>query len=146
MPVGDDILSLRMLLVGAPAYFARNGRPQHPHDLARHECVVRVIDGFPEPWSFAIDGRRSLVRVHGRFRTSSVAATAAVVLRGHGLGVAPLWQIRDPVDRGLIEVVLEAFEVPRIPIQAVFPPTRMPVAKTRALIDVLADRLRTERL
>ena len=86
------------------------------------------------------------MRVDGRFRTDSVAATVAVVLRGLGLGLAPLWQIRGLLDQGLIDVILEEFEVPKLPIHAVFAPTRMPVAKTRALIDVLADRLRNERL
>lgn len=137
---------LRVVAFGAPAYFASNGRPQHPRDLTRHECVVRVADGYPEPWPFRIGGERRLVRVDGRFRTDSVAATVAVVLRGLGLGLAPLWQIRGLLDQGLIDVILEEFEVPKLPIHAVFAPTRMPVAKTRALIDVLADRLRNERL
>jgi DNA-binding transcriptional LysR family regulator len=138
--------ALRVVAFGAPAYFAANGRPQHPRDLIRHECIVRIVDGRPEPWPFRIDGQRRLVRVNGRFGTDSVAATAAVVLRGLGLGLAPLWQIHDLLDQGLVEVVLEAFEVPRIPIHAVFRPTRMPVTKTRAFVDVLADRLRSARL
>ncbi|WP_247437194.1 substrate binding domain-containing protein [Bradyrhizobium sp. 139] len=137
---------LRVVAFGAPAYFAGNGRPRHPCDLTRHECVVRVADGHPEPWPFRIGRQRRLVRVNGRFRTDSVAATAAVVLGGLGLGLAPLWQIRSLLDQGLIELVLEEFEVSKLPIHAVFRPTRMPVAKTRAFIDVLADRLRNERL
>lgn len=137
---------LRVVAFGAPAYFAGNGRPRHPDDLTRHECIVHVANGHPEPWPFRIGGQRRPVRVNGRFRTNSVGATAEAVLRGLGLGLAPLWQIRDLVDQGLLEVILEEFEVARLPIHAVFPPTRMPVAKTRAFIDVLADRLRAERL
>ena len=55
--------------------------------------------------------------------------------------MAPHWQIRDLVDEGLLEVILAEFEAAKFPIHAVFPPTRMPVTKTRALIDVLAQRL-----
>jgi DNA-binding transcriptional LysR family regulator len=137
---------LRVVAFGAPAYFAGNGRPGNPLDLARHECIVRVVDRSPEPWPFRIGGQRRLVRVNGRFRTDSLAATTAVVLRGLGLGLAPLWQIRSLLDQGLIEIILEEFEAARLPIHAVFPPTRMPIEKTRAFIDVLADRLRSERL
>jgi DNA-binding transcriptional LysR family regulator len=68
------------------------------------------------------------------------------VLRGLGLGRVPLWQIRGLLDQGLVEVVLEEFEAAKLPIHAVFPPTRTPIAKTRAFIDVLAGRLRNERL
>jgi DNA-binding transcriptional LysR family regulator len=72
--------------------------------------------------------------------------TAAAPLRGFGLGMAPLWQIRDLVEEGLLEVILEEFEAAKFPIHAVFPPTRMPIAKTRALIDVLAQGLERARL
>src|SRR3546814_17402581 len=54
---------LRIVVFGAPAYFARNGRPGHPRDLRRHQCVVRINDGEPEAWPFRIDGRRRIVRV-----------------------------------------------------------------------------------
>ncbi len=137
---------LRVVAFGAPDYFARNGRPAHPRDLARHQCIVRVVDRSPEPWPFHIGDRRKLVQVNGRFRTDSVAAMATAVRRGLGLGLAPLWQIRDLLDQGLVELILEEFEAPKLPINAVFPPTRMPIAKTRAFVDLLAERLRNERL
>jgi DNA-binding transcriptional LysR family regulator len=137
---------LRVVAFGAPDYFTRHGKPQHPRDLIRHECVVRVVDGRPEPWAFRIGGQRKLVRVNGRFRTDSIPTTTAVVLRGLGVGLGPLWQIRGLLDQGLVEVILEEFEAAKLPIHAVLPPTRMPVAKTRAFVDVLAERLRGERL
>ena len=137
---------IRVVVFGAPAYFSRNGRPRHPDDLIRHECIAHVAGGHTEPWPFRVGGKRKLVRVHGRLRTDSITAGTAAVLRGLGLGMAPLWQIRDLVDKGLLEVILEGFEAAKFPINAVFPPTRMPVAKTRALIDVLAQRLERARL
>jgi DNA-binding transcriptional LysR family regulator len=137
---------LRVVVFGAPAYFARHGKPRHPRELTHHECVVRMVDGHPEPWSFRVGGQRRLVRVNGRFRTDSIPVTTAVVLHGLGLGIGPLWQIRSHLDQGLIEIVLEEFEAAKLPINAVLPPTRMPIAKTRAFIDVLADHLRKERL
>ena len=134
---------LRVVVFGAPAYFANNGRPQHPDDLTRHECIVHVAGG---PWPFRIGGKRKFVRVNGRFRTDSLAAATAAVQRGLGLGLAPFWQIRDLLDQGLVEVLLEKYEAARFPVHAVFPPTRMPIAKTRAFVDVLADRLERARL
>lgn len=137
---------IRVVVFGAPAYFSRNGRPGHPDDLTKHECIAHVSGGHTEPWPFRVGGKRKLVRVNGRLRTNSITAATAAVLRGFGLGMAPLWQIRDLVDEGLLEVILEEFEAAKFPIHAVFPPTRMPIAKTRALIDVLAQRLERARL
>ena len=36
VPVSGDI---RLVVVGAPAYFARRRRPAHPRDLVEHECI-----------------------------------------------------------------------------------------------------------
>lgn len=135
---------IRVVVFGSPAYFSRNGRPRHPDDLMQHECIAHA--GHAQPWPFRVDGKRKLVRAHGRLSTNSIAAATAAALRGFGLGMAPLWQIRDLVEDGLLEVVLEEFEAAKFPIHAVFPPTRMPIAKTRALIDVLAKRLDKARL
>lgn len=138
--------ALRIVVFGAPAYFAKNGRPQHPRDLSQHQCVVRITDGEPEAWPFRIDGRRKTVRVYGPFRTDSTPAMLAAVARGLGIGLAPLWQIRGLVDQGVVEVVLEDFEAARLPIYAVLPPTRTPHTKTRLFIDLLAAQLKGEYL
>lgn len=138
--------SLRIVAFGAPAYFAEHGRPGHPDDLGRHECILRTTDGDSGLWPFRITGRRRTVRVGGRFRTDSTTSMHAVVARGLGIGQAPFWQIRDLVEQGAVEVILEGFEAARLPINAVWPPTKIPLAKTRLFVDVLATRLKRERL
>jgi DNA-binding transcriptional LysR family regulator len=138
--------TLRAVVFGAPAYFAQYGRPHRPDDLARHHCVVRVTDGEAEAWPFRIGGRRRKVRVGGRFRADSTASAIAAVASGIGIGFGPLWLVRDLVDRGEVEVILQNFEEARIPIHAVWPSTRATAAKTRLFIDLLAARLRQERL
>lgn len=84
------------------------------------------------------------MRVNGRLRTESTAATHAVVRDGLGTGQTPLWQIHDLVDRGLAEIVLEEFEAARVPIYAVWPPTKMPLTRMRLFIDFFASRLKRE--
>jgi len=87
-----------------------------------------------------------MVRVSGSFRTDNAAAIHVAVCHGLGIGYGPFWHIRDLFDRGALEIVLEDFEAPRIPIHAVFPPSGMPPAKTRLFADLLAERLKHERL
>jgi DNA-binding transcriptional LysR family regulator len=137
---------LRVVAFGSRDYFAKHGRPKHPDDLTRHECILRHAQGSSEAWTFRVGGRRKLVRVHGRFRTDSAAATHTAAANGLGIGLTPLWQIRDLVDRGRVEIVLEAFEDTKIPIQAVWPSSRLPPSKTRLFVDALATHLKRERL
>lgn len=95
-----------------------------------------------EPWPFRIDGHFQAVRVRGRFRTDDTTAIHAAVARGLGIGFAPLWQINELVDRGVVEVVLQEFEADRLPIHAVLPPTRTQPAKVRLFVDLLAAQVK----
>jgi DNA-binding transcriptional LysR family regulator len=138
---------LRTVVYGAPQYFARHGRPRHPEDLARHRCVLRSDrEGETETWRFQVGRKVRTFPVTGCFRTDNAAALHAAACHGLGIGYGPFWQIRELFDRGALEIVLENFEAPRIPIQAVFPPSGLPPAKTRLFTDLLVERLKHERL
>jgi DNA-binding transcriptional LysR family regulator len=134
------------VVFASPGYLARRGRPRHPDELARHDCVVRLTEKDEEAWPFRVDGRRHEVKVRGRFRADSTAATNAAVAQGLGLGYSPLWQVCGLADRGEVEVVLQEFEAPRVPVHAVWRPTRTPLANARLFADALAARLRREQL
>jgi len=127
--------ALRVVVYGAPAYFARHGRPKHPDELVRHQCVIRSTDPDGDRWKFRIRGRHEIVRVRGRFRTDDAAATR----------VAPLWQIQPLVASGEVELILQDYETAKLPIVAVSPPTKLPLPKTRLFVDLLAARLGRER-
>lgn len=46
------LAELPLVLVASPAYLARRGTPQHPQDLAAHECVLlRLFSGEPTVWT-----------------------------------------------------------------------------------------------
>jgi DNA-binding transcriptional LysR family regulator len=138
---------LRTVVYAAPGYLDRHGRPRHPDDLVRHQCILRgTSEGETEAWRFQVRSRIRNVRVGGCFRTDNVAAAHAAACHGLGIGYGPFWQIAELFDRGALEILLEEFEAPRIPIQTVFPPSGMPPAKTRLFADLLAERLKRERL
>jgi len=138
---------IRTVVYGAPAYFARYGRPNQPDDLSHHHCILRGIGtGEAEEWRFRIGGRTKMMHVNGFFRTESSAAVPLAASRGLGIAYGPFWHMRDLLGRGELEIILDDFEMPRIPIHAVFPPSGLPPAKTRLFVDLLADRLKHERL
>jgi DNA-binding transcriptional LysR family regulator len=137
---------LRRVFFGAPSYFARHGLPKHPDDLARHQCVIRDSDRSTASWPFLVDGKRKHVKVAGRFRADATASVHAAVALGLGIGFLPLWQIRDLVREGAVKLILVNYEPPRVPIRAVWPATRLPPAKARLFVDLLAERLKSERL
>ena len=68
------------------------------------------------------------------------------MIGGVGLALGPLWQVHEALERGDLEVVLQPFEVERLPVHAVLPPARTQPAKVRAFVDLLAARVAASRL
>lgn len=137
---------LRRVTFGAPSYFARHGKPDHPAELTRHQCVVRSGNGTHETWSFLVQGQLKNVSVTGRFRANSRAATCEAVALGLGIGFAPLWQIRGLVDQGALDLILTEFEPPKVPINLVWHASKIPSARMRLFTDFLAAQARWDRL
>ncbi|WGS53112.1 LysR family transcriptional regulator [Paraburkholderia sp. D15] len=140
--IARRIGTLRRVVFAAPAYLAEHGRPSHPRDLLRHECVVRTGGPHPGRWQFtAPDGEDVIVTVTGRFDSNQVAAVNAGVLGGMGIGVAAYWQIQEWVEAGSVEVLLPDFQLTPLPLHAMWLKTRRLPRRTRLLVDFLAVKL-----
>lgn len=127
---------LRRVVAGAPGYLARRGRPGKPGDLPQHDCILRRNAQQQESWAFSSGS----VMVRGRFSSDSALARHRAATLGLGLCMAPLWQIGSLVDGGQLEVVLDDFAMPGLPIHIVWPEGRIP-RRVRAVIDLLVARL-----
>jgi DNA-binding transcriptional LysR family regulator len=138
--------ALRVVVVGAPSYFAEHGRPKHPGELEQHACILRAGAEVIDKWPFRIDGRLQSVKVDGRFRSNSAASIRAAASEGTGLARLPLWQVGDLVAQGALAIILPEFETEGMPIQLVWPPTRAPLERVRRFVDFLASSLKTDLL
>src|SRR6478752_1252894 len=63
-PLADSALKARLMLRGrrvvcaAPSYWANHAAPNHPDDLAAHNCLVHPRPGSTfSSWSFTVEGR-----------------------------------------------------------------------------------------
>jgi DNA-binding transcriptional LysR family regulator len=137
--------SLRVVVVGSPGYLRKFGTPEHPDNLSNHQCVVRLGDAETTLWRFRVDSRRKSIRVAGRFRTDDTSAAQQVAVRGFALCRVPLWQIRSLVDAGTLQIVLEKFEMEKLPIFAVLPPSQTTPVTSRRFVDLLMTRIKKER-
>ncbi len=136
--------SLREVTFAAPGYLAKHGRPQTPFDLARHACVRRTAArSAGSRWRFRIEGAVQSLKVNGRFAATGAAATIEAVALGAGIGRAFLWQVRDRLEVGRVELVLSAFDPPPVPLHAVWQGAPSPLV--RRFTDFLAARFAGER-
>jgi DNA-binding transcriptional LysR family regulator len=138
--------ALRVVTFAAPAYLAERGRPKHPRDILTHACILRSAADAVDQWPFRIGSKQQAVTVNGRFRSNSAASIRAAAIEGLGLARLPLWQIREPVEQGVLEIVLSEFEGEDMPIQLVWLPTKAPMERTRRFVDFLANGLKADLL
>ncbi|HEX8298488.1 MAG TPA: LysR family transcriptional regulator [Rubricoccaceae bacterium] len=136
VPVGGDI---RLVVVGAPSYFARRPRPEHPRDLSEHVCLNwRPMAGAqPYRWEFSEDGREFDVAVPARVLSTDSAVNVRLARAGVGLTMVYEDQVREDVSSGALEAVLEAFSTPFPGYYLYYPQRRHASPALRAFIEYI---------
>jgi len=140
--VARRLCQVRRLVVGAPAYFDRRGRPTHPAELANHECLCYAYLPSPEVWRFVdVGGDEAAVTPRGPLRANNADALAPALLAGLGVAIQPEFTVWEDVRAGRLEQVLTEWSLPPVSLHMVTPPGGLRPARVRVLIDYLARRL-----
>jgi DNA-binding transcriptional LysR family regulator len=129
----------RRALVASPAYLARAGIPQHPHDLAGHDTIAFMPGTPPFDWHFSEAGGDLKVGLAPRFLTNSGDTAIALALDGVGIARVLYYQVRDAVSQGRLVEVLAPFAPEPMPIHAVYPSARFLSGKVRAFVELMAE-------
>ena len=132
----------RRVLVASPAYLERHGVPSVPRELSAHQ-VIQVLPLAPTlEWTFraAPHGDDERVSVSAQYVTNSVDAALWHAEHDGGLTLALSYQVAESVHAGRLRLVLTEYEPPPLPIQWVYPTSRLLSAKVRAFIDLATRR------
>jgi len=139
------IAALRRVAIASPSYVALRGRPETPTDLARHACIIRTSAQDARAWTFhARDGTPHRVPVEGVFEADNAHVTMHAALAGMGIAVLPFYHVREAVEAGLAEVVLDDFTLAPISAHAVWPSGSRTPSRVRRFVDLLTQRLKKE--
>ncbi len=128
------------VIVAAPDYLLRHGRPTHPAELLGHECFGYLLDS-KSSWSFVIEGEQHAYPISGRLRANNGDALIAAAVQGLGIARAPTFIAEQAVRAGKLEILLRGFPTPQMGIYAIFPGSRHLPHRVRALVDYLAARI-----
>ena len=142
------LCTARILLVGAPVYFARHRRPLHPRELAAHRRLIYTNSHLGDAWRF--HHRRhgdTATRRHGDFAiavpaslsVNNAEALAPSLLSGQGLALQPEFLVLEALKKGQLGTAMPHWTAPPIALHIVTPPSRARPARVRVLIDFLVD-------
>ncbi len=131
------------LVCASPAYLEEYGKPSHPDELARHNCLSFRTKPGKNYWSFKTNDSSLDVSISGCLNVNSLMFLREAAVAGLGIVMIPRWMVGDELNDGKLTPVLENFalEPPSTPVHAVFAHNRHLAPKVRAFVDFLAERM-----
>jgi len=131
----------RAVLCASPAYLARHGQPRTPQELAQHRCLhfSHLTDGTA--WHFTRGAgktaEKETVRVQAAFSANNGMVLQQAALRGLGIVYNTTFLAWRGLLDGTLVPVLDDWSLPLNHLSALYPASRRPSPKVRALIDFL---------
>lgn len=135
--------STRMVIVGAPAYFARHGMPATPQELLAHNRLGATYARAQPGWPLRHQTQETIVPVTGNAQASDGEALRRLALAGLGLARLAAFQVSEDIAAGRLHPVLEDCNPgDREAVHAVYVGHRglMP-PRVRAFLDFLVERV-----
>lgn len=132
---------IRRVVCASPSYLARAGRPSHPRDITRFESLLLQAQESGSVWRFRDRDSNISVQPSGRFRSNHVAGALNACVDGLGLGRFLSYQADGYLRDGRLEVLLEEFEPPPVPVSIVHAHARLTPTRVRVIVDWLAVHL-----
>ncbi len=138
--VARKLAPARRVMVAAPSYLDRKGRPAVLADLAEHDVLAYSYVSAAEEWRFLGPNGEESVRLEGRLRANNGDILLAACLAGSGIAALPTFLSGPSLRAGSLVRVLPEYESVPFGIYAVWPTARHLSAKVRAFVDFLAER------
>lgn len=126
-----------LLMVAAPAYLARHGRPERLDDLPGHICIRDTNLRGDGAWPLLEEGTLRRIAVTGPYLVNSARVARNLALDGEGIALCPDYVVSDDLASGALQHLLPQFCGPQLDIHAVYLGQRRLARRTRALLDFL---------
>jgi DNA-binding transcriptional LysR family regulator len=130
------------VVCASPAYLRRAGTPASPADLTRHRCISFSGLSPARDWQFGSGATITRIVIDAALISNQVDTALDACVRGIGVGQFLRYQVQASLDNGKLKRVLREHEPPPLPIQVIYPQSRLLSANVRAFVDWTVPRLR----
>ncbi len=141
--VARAIGSTPYVLCASPDLIEQRGAPRHPEQLADWPII-----GFSPSrgvWEFQVNGKRWAQRINPVVRANQIDTELAAARDGLGICRVLGYQAQEDLERGTLVPVLTDYSAPPLPVQFVFPHSRLLSPRVRHFMEAVEGPLR-ERL
>jgi DNA-binding transcriptional LysR family regulator len=124
--------------VATTEYLAGRRLPAEPEDLKAYDCVIFNAKNYETDWEMACGRKKVRVRVRGNISSHDCQSVAALVLRGHGVGLLETAYCEPALARGELVRLLPRWTSTETPVYAVYPSRKYLPPRVAAFIQALA--------
>ncbi|WP_209987771.1 LysR family transcriptional regulator [Azospirillum picis] len=130
------------VVLAAPAYLARHGRPLHPRDLNGHHCLGYAYRRRQDIWRFTnAAGEEESVVPSGPLRVTNADAMVPLLVEGLAIAELPEFMAAEYLADGRLTAILTDWSLPSGGLYFITPSARARPAKVGVLADFFIDRL-----
>ena len=135
--------SFAMQVVASPHYLALRGTPQVPADLLQHTCMHYrwPNSGKLETWALRQAPGEPELQLPTSMICNNIETRVCFALQGLGVTYLPEFAIREPLADGHLQLILEDYVEHRGVFYVLWPASKHPSPKVRALVDFLCARI-----
>ena len=138
IPVGK----VRRVICASPDYLQRRGTPRTPTEIRVHACVRHTGLAPRADWHFRAGRRPVSVPINPSISCNDIDTSLDACVNGRGLGLFLSYQTAPYRDAKKLRYILEEFETEPLPVQVVYPQSRLVTGKVRAFLDECVSKLR----
>ena len=132
---------VRRVVCASPTYLRRHGVPRRPQDLRAHQCVRFTGLAPRAEWPFRVNSRNVAVPIGSVLVCNEADVAIESCARGLGLSSLLSYMVAPLIRSGRLEYVLEDFEIEPLPVQFVYPRSRILSATVRAFAELCVKKL-----
>jgi DNA-binding transcriptional LysR family regulator len=137
--VARHVGEMRRIVVASPAYLRARGEPRTLDAIASHDTIQFGSAVGLADWRFLDRGKEVRIACTPRFSSNSSDAAIQYAVEGGGITRVMAYQAAEALKTGKLKIVLEKFELPALPINIVYPTSRLLSAKVRTFIDLVTE-------
>jgi DNA-binding transcriptional LysR family regulator len=143
--IAAKVGEVRNYYCASPGYLAVRGSPRLPEELVGHDCITFSKTSDPIPWTFRSPGQaQKYVNVAPRISVNTADAASEAAIAGGGITWLYSYQAAPHLADGSLVAVLTGFEADPVPVNIVYPASRLVPQKVRHFIDFAFERLRAQ--
>lgn len=135
--VARHLVTQARVICASPSYLQTYGKPTKLKEISGHRCVVGASKGPPLFWYVKDDGVEKRVTPPATHQVSDGEAMVDAVVSGLGIAQFPVSMVREYLNDGRLQAVLEAYSSVGIDIHLLWPKRAQLSSRVRYIVDAL---------